>query len=211
MDSSGASGLTRPRRMTQPERRAATQLALVDATVQCLIEFGYAGASAERICEYAGVTRGALVHHFESKDGLVAAAINHLAEQVATRFRAYSADLPAGPDRVVGALDLVWTMFNDDPLFLSTLDLWSVARTDVGLRARLRPLGKALDRNVRKLFADVLAGVADRIPDFANKTDLLLATVRGIAILKLLGADDQVQQSQWRYARTILVPLFAPV
>ena len=63
-------------RRTQAERTAETTAKLLDATADCLVERGYAGTSTVEVCRRAGVSRGALVHHFPSKDDLVAAAVH---------------------------------------------------------------------------------------------------------------------------------------
>jgi AcrR family transcriptional regulator len=60
-------------RRTQAERRAETRAALIAAGRALFTERGFAGAGREEIVERAGLTRGALYHHFASKDDLFAA------------------------------------------------------------------------------------------------------------------------------------------
>jgi AcrR family transcriptional regulator len=55
---------------TQAERTARTRAALIDAARTLFAERGYAGAGREEIVERAGVTRGAMYHHFASKEAL---------------------------------------------------------------------------------------------------------------------------------------------
>ncbi len=57
---------------TQQERSRQTRKKLVDATLSCLQDHGYAGASLSRILERAGVSRGAWSHHYENKRAMVA-------------------------------------------------------------------------------------------------------------------------------------------
>src|SRR3954464_2789270 len=64
-----------PQRRSQAERSATTREALLDATVACLIEDGYAHTTTSRVAERAGVSRGAHLHHFQTRTSLVAAAI----------------------------------------------------------------------------------------------------------------------------------------
>jgi AcrR family transcriptional regulator len=75
---------------TQAERRAATTAAIETAARQLFAERGFAATSIDDIAEAAGVTKGALYHHFASKDRLFEVV-----------FRAVEADLY---DAVVGAL-----------------------------------------------------------------------------------------------------------
>lgn len=59
-----------PARRTQAERRESTRAALVAAARELFATKGYAGAGREEIVERAGVTRGALQHHFGTKEDL---------------------------------------------------------------------------------------------------------------------------------------------
>src|SRR5689334_11304015 len=88
----------RPRR-TQEERSAATQAKLLDATVACIAEVGYARTSTTMVCERAQVSRGAQLHHFPTKAALVAAAAEHVLQLRVEEFRATLGGLPAGQER----------------------------------------------------------------------------------------------------------------
>lgn len=63
-------------RRTQQERTEATQAALIDAALALLDERGWAATTSVAVCERAGVTRGALVHHFGDLPALLAAALD---------------------------------------------------------------------------------------------------------------------------------------
>lgn len=75
------------RRRTQEERTAATQSTLLDATIHCLGRDGYAATSISSITKQAGVSRGALLHHYPTKNGLIAHAILHFYRQRLERFK----------------------------------------------------------------------------------------------------------------------------
>ena len=77
-----------PGRRSQAERRSETRRALLDAGRELFAERGFAGAGQEDIVERAGVTRGALAHHFATKKGLFRAVVEsveiELTENIAT-------------------------------------------------------------------------------------------------------------------------------
>jgi AcrR family transcriptional regulator len=69
-------------RRTQAERSASTRAALVRAATSLFAEKGYAGAGREEIVAAAGVTRGAMYHHFQDKADLFRAVFEAVEEQV---------------------------------------------------------------------------------------------------------------------------------
>jgi len=80
-----------PRRRTQVERRAATRAALLDAGRDLFAAKGFAGAGREEIVERAGVTRGAMYHHFASKEALFRAVYERCEEEVLEQVMAAAA------------------------------------------------------------------------------------------------------------------------
>lgn len=68
-------------RKTQPERTAATRQKLIEATIDCLVENGYAATSTSVIIERAGVSRGSLFYNFPTKADLMLAVLDHVYEQ----------------------------------------------------------------------------------------------------------------------------------
>src|SRR5215207_5035001 len=71
----------RPRR-SQEERSTETRGRLLDAAVECLIEFGYSATTTTTVAKRAGVSRGAQLHHYPAKVELLTAAIEHLSNRL---------------------------------------------------------------------------------------------------------------------------------
>ena len=93
------------------ERRAATRDRLLDATIDCIADRGYAATSTTEIVRRAGVSRGAQVHHYPTKAALVAAALDQLFEERLVEFETAFAALPDERRRPDVAIDVLWTMF----------------------------------------------------------------------------------------------------
>src|ERR1700742_523065 len=108
---------------TQQERSAAMRRRLLDATVDCLVRYGYAGTTTTRVTELAGVTRGAQVHHFPTRAELVAAAVQHLAAQRAELAFARIDAVREAPDPLDAALDLIWEL-HQGPIQDATVEIW---------------------------------------------------------------------------------------
>jgi AcrR family transcriptional regulator len=73
-------------RRTQAERRAATRAALIAAARALFAERGYAAVGTEQIVRRAGVTRGALYHHFPAKPDLFRAVYERVEEELMARI-----------------------------------------------------------------------------------------------------------------------------
>jgi AcrR family transcriptional regulator len=79
-------GLMKAARRTQAERAAETRDALIAAARPLFAAQGFAEVALEAIVRAAGVTRGALYHHFADKTELFAAVFEQVEEEVAVRM-----------------------------------------------------------------------------------------------------------------------------
>ena len=70
---------------TQEERSEATRTALIDAARRLFGERGYANVGTEEVVRAAGVTRGALYHHFDGKHELLDAVYETVEAELTQR------------------------------------------------------------------------------------------------------------------------------
>lgn len=109
---------------------------LIEATLQCLAEFGHSGTSVRAVCARAGVSPGLVTHHFEGIDDLVAAAYAHAGELAASALEA--AMSTAGDDPVARIRAFVDASFRppllDSDLLAVWLAFWSLVRRDPEIR-----------------------------------------------------------------------------
>lgn len=165
-------------RRSQEERSASTRLLLLDATVTCLVERGYSGTTLAAVAEQAGVSRGAQLHHYGTRDRLVTAAVEHLAQRRLDEVRAKVVGLADDVDRPRQALDLLAGALSG-PLYAATLELWVAARSDTMLREALLP--------VEQRVTAALTGLCRRyIVDDALLAQLTLDVVLGRGVGGLL-------------------------
>ena len=93
-------------RVPQEERSRVMRARLLEATVELLVERGFSGTSTTLVSERAGVSRGAQLHHFPTKNDLVVAAVEHLTQVRGAELAAAAAAVPT-PRSTRAVLDLL--------------------------------------------------------------------------------------------------------
>lgn len=173
--------------MTRREQREKTREALLDATIQCLVEFGHAGTTTQRIQDRAGVSRGALSHHFPSKSELLAEATHRIAVKHLQRVTDLIDRLDGGPE----ALPQLLHVFRDamtEPHFQASIEIWTASRTDPQLQAALLPAEREFGAAIRAQFMKH-AGITDSAAAHIA-FESLMALMRGLELTRLMRPDS---------------------
>jgi len=176
-------------RRSQEERSATTRGLLLEATIDCLIERGYAATSTTEIVRRAGVSRGAQVHHFPTKNDLVRSAVAHLAVRQAEELRRQY-EKSRGSDRVSRAMDLLWSAFTG-PLFVASLELIVAARTDPALRSSLEAFEEGMAEGIRNVCDALFGPAVMRRRAASDVVDLTIAMMHGLAFARLLDGSGE--------------------
>ncbi|MEE2061294.1 TetR/AcrR family transcriptional regulator [Rhodococcus artemisiae] len=170
---------------TQAQRTAATRAKLLDAAVDTLVELGYSGTSTHGIAKRAGVSRGAQLHHFPTKEALVVAAVEHLVDKRLVEI------LEAEPDPELG-IETLMDAFSG-PLFDAALELWVAARTDPALHAAMIPLERKVSDALRVGMLEIMGG---RLSPEA--IDLSIELARGLAVSALMRTPESDREFRER-------------
>ncbi|HEY2387446.1 MAG TPA: TetR/AcrR family transcriptional regulator [Candidatus Binatia bacterium] len=175
-------------RRTQEERSHATQARILEATLECLAELGYAGTTTIVVAEHAGVSRGAQLHHFPTRASLISAAVQHLFAQLTDRYARAFTRVPAGAERIGAAVDLLWEIFQDARL-TAVLELYVAARTDAELHRELVPIAERHHEKVLHLARGYFPDTALEGDAFAALLDVVLDALQGLAVRRLVTSD----------------------
>jgi AcrR family transcriptional regulator len=174
-------------RRTQAERSATTRIRLLDATIECLHDLGYARTSTPEIARRAGLSRGAQLHHFPTKAELVTSAVEHLfgrrREEFLRAFRARSAE----QDPAEAAIDILWSMVSG-PTFYAWLELVVAARTDAELRDPVAGLTTRLGSLVEETFRELFPAPAAPNPFYDVAPRFAFALLDGLALERIHSA-----------------------
>ena len=171
----------------QAEKSLLMQTQIVQATMQCLIEIGYAQTTTDRIAQKAGVSRGAMTHHFKSRAAVFIAAARYITELRAVEYgeaigkvKVPAGSLPTYEDMRDTIVSL--QKYYARPSFIALHELQRGARTDKTLKAAMAPLEKTLDDRISAHilqhfpFWTQVQGAAEVL------RDLIFSSLQGIAI-----------------------------
>lgn len=171
----------------QEERSAETRRRLLDATVACLFERGYAGTTTTEIAARAGVSRGAQLHHFPKKDELVVSALEHVFELRLNEMSAVIAEPPPGDreSRIAILIDAMWPMFKG-PTFYAWLELVVASRTDPTLNEAVRAAGERFGRGFGLGLRAILDWPADRQDTLQDLMGVVFGQLESLALERVL-------------------------
>jgi AcrR family transcriptional regulator len=187
-------------RRRQKERTAATRAAVLEATVELLVQRGYAGTSTRLAAEQAGVSLGALQHHFPTKAELTVESMRFVTDRLADEF---VSAIPRDGDeleRISLALDRLLVVFRG-PTFAAALELHLAARTDESLREPIRRLHLEDQNRFRESAFALMPGVEDQ-PGFDAWLLMSVSAIRGMAVATMGVAEVE---DEWQLLKAQLL------
>jgi len=175
------------------------------AAVSCLYELGYNETTISRIVERAGVSRGAVQHHFPTKEDLITATAERLLER--------SMDFSGAGDRkgqsgsTADELMKAWVNLINTRQYQALLEILTAARTDKRLRERISPILQRWNAIIDKQMVEKFESV-DR-----DDQDVQLLMVMNRSLMRGLVIQDRYM-SDPAYALTVVkrwIELISPL
>lgn len=115
---------------------------LIDATLHCLMHDGYAGTTVSSIVRRAGVSRGAQLHHFPTKNALILEATAFLMRRAYRVLGEMLLAIAEDEDRVAAVVDAAWKTVYGTRAFGAYFELITAARHDADLARALQTLSE---------------------------------------------------------------------
>ena len=191
----------RPKRRTQADRSQQTQQKLLEATLAIMLRHGYTKLRIAEIAKVAGTSRGALLHHFPSKDDVVLATVEFAYTQALERARLTAMRYKRAEDPIQGIIEDGKEFFFSDFFFLLLDILYSSG--DEAAKQKSRELGLRFRLPIEELWKNVLVE-AGLPPETAEDVLwLTFAIVRGMAVRTLFQNDPQRFERLYKLWREI--------
>lgn len=189
------------RRRTQAERSDTMRKRLLRATLESLAEDGYSGSTLSSIVRRAGVSRGAQVHHYPSKNALILDAAEYLVRRAYRVLGDVLLGIANEDDRLQALLQATWQEIFDTRMYRAFFELIIASHHDPELAAALRDIARrmrqAVEEPVRHYFEP-------RSPSSESAHDLFAMTVLLFGAMAAGGqlADDPRQVQRYLDAWT---------
>ena len=144
----------KPERRRNVDRSAATRRQILEATIQCLDKWGYGAVTNIKVADAAGVSRGAMMHHFQTRQALISATVE-FAYASQSEFRAAElAKVPPGLERYRRIMDLSYTT-QRMPEGMALNEIRIGSRSDPEIREAVTPMMSAISEDYVRMISEV--------------------------------------------------------
>jgi AcrR family transcriptional regulator len=184
----------------QQAKSERARAAICDATIASLADSGYAETSLNRVAAMADFSKGAVQHHFPTKEDLIAATVDTLLLRT-VQSRA------AQPTSVEDALLEAWQRFINTSAYRALMEVLNAARTDTALRERIASnlvdWGQKLDRQSLARYRSV-SGNSEEVVMLLNMTRSFM---RGLLLQEQYGVTSATTSDYVRKWIELIAPL----
>jgi AcrR family transcriptional regulator len=175
-------GLTPVSNGWQQRKSAQTRVVILDAAIDCLAKYGYARTTTQLIAQVAEISRGAMLHHYATKQDLIAAVIDYTFYKRMQIFTESVSNL-TDEQRVhdVAGVESYWESLLTRE-FAAYVELLVAARTDSELKVIFLPKARRYDRVEREEVLRVFPEWRDNPDAYALAMDFCVAAIEGLLI-----------------------------
>lgn len=186
-------GSRAPRR-TQEDRTREAKERLLQATIDVMMRRGYNGLTTKEVAKTAGMSNGALMHHYASKAELVVAATTAVYDECILRGQRMAKSPEAAKNPVEGFITDSLSVYFDWP-FLVALEIIVLARTDPELQARITPVMMHFRQTTNAIWFEVFKKAGYTPKQTKTILNISLNMCRGMGVNRTWQHDDAYYQA----------------
>ena len=164
---------------TQKAKSLRTHTTIVRGVVASLDSYGYAETSISRVLEQTGLSRGALQHHFRTKEDLIAATAEYLMERSLRAFRAPAARRTRELRRELNEL---WRSVIHTRDYRAMLEILNAMRTDRKLRRRILAILKNWNASIDEAMLQLYTSTSGSDEEVIELMAMSRCLLRGLVI-----------------------------
>ncbi|MAK54598.1 MAG: TetR family transcriptional regulator [Pusillimonas sp.] len=189
MPTQKATHVAKAGRRTQEVRSREAKEKLLKATIDVLMRRGYSGLTTKEVATTAGLSNGALVHHYASKAELVIAATAAVYDECIERGQRVARTSEAIKNPIEGFMTDCLSVYFDWP-YLAAIEIIVAARTDPQLMERIIPVMQNYRATTNALWLKVFREAGYTPSQAKTILNLTLNMVRGLAVHRLWQQDQ---------------------
>ncbi|MDG4903593.1 MULTISPECIES: transcriptional regulator BetI [unclassified Mesorhizobium] len=207
--------LPEPARKGEAEKRGrkaskeVRQLQLIEATIDSLAKRGYAETTTADVADGAGLSRGIVNFHFESKEKLLVATLQYMYDEYSAHWRA--ALQKAGDDPARQLQALVWADFDRSICNKRKLAAWCAFWGEAKSRPTYQALSSSRDAYYQQVFIDLCATLKQS-GGYAYEPQVmalaLSAMLEGLWLRLMMGTQDTTRETALQAANAFLAAAF---
>lgn len=190
MESRALATTTKKERTPQAVRSATMQRKLAKAAFEVIRDVGYANFRFTAVAKHAGVSHGAQLHHFPTKDSLAIAAIEYAYDQANQKFEKNHQSYQ-GPDDLFELIIRDFKDFYLSDYFMVALDIIMAGGKNESLRQELVSVSLANRQRIERAWLEKMVDAGWPLRDAENNLALTHSIIRGIAIRTLVNNDTE--------------------
>ena len=185
----------------QARKSEATRSGIMEAALACFLNIGYTNTTVSKIALEARISRGAIMHHFDSRIDIIKSAINYLVDKRIEEFQ-HSLDTTIAPiarsevskATLTETVNALWAFFRL-PSFYTFQELLLAARTDAELAEIIQPAQQRFDNAINESITLMFPVWKDKNSARVLVNDLFHFTLQGMALSDMLKQDEERTQN----------------
>lgn len=182
---------------------------LIEATIDSLAKRGYSETTMADVADGAGLSRGIVNFHFESKEKLLVATLQYMADEYAAHWRAALQKAGSEPARQLRAL--VAADFDRSICTKRKLAAWCAFWGEAKSRPTYQALCGARDAAYQTVFVDLCGALKEEAGYAYDPQTIALAlsaTLEGLWLRLMMGTEDISRETALRSANEFLSAAF---
>lgn len=207
--------LQRAKETSDPDRWQTTKSeftreSILRAIVECLAEYGYSHLTLGQVARKAGLSKGAMQHHFESKSAAIEAALQYIFQQQLALQESYARRPQEAADEELHGrrIDTLWE-FVRNPSYLAFAEIAMASRTDPHLRQLVQESYGEYQKQAQQAAAENMPEWQNDVEQFRRISRLVLTCLEGMAVRQTFGISSERDDADLRdYLKTLVASVF---
>ncbi|MEQ9365218.1 MAG: helix-turn-helix domain-containing protein [Leptospirales bacterium] len=185
---------------------------MLDAAIHCVGRVGYEKATTRDIADRAGVSRGLVHYHFDSKEELLLAALSHMAVDVATKIWAHINVQNLRPDDTLRVLDDLYEYYFSDRIKMSFLtSMYGASLNSAKLKTRVEIYRLEERKLIESTFQATMGPYLEqiRVP-FERIVGLIQTFILGLSVSSAFIHDEEEIMRRYQDIRSFIAEVLKP-